>query len=288
MASITGQLSPMYINNVNTRSAYQPYIPVLERFDPRDLEVPKGVFVPLSGAMYFPTVHGMSLPQRRPLGLVQTGGLMSEPMTVDVVPGKLYTVLNTGCDTLRVGDHFMVQFPQPEDTDAQLRASKKPGTRRICNAASFNRMLPLWGGFMAVKKIDPIVPRELMHQLTRDVVTARSSELLYGLAGVYDLVEKTSAAARGVFKDIAEKKAVTKEEVVAAMTADQVDIFRKIVDEFSTMLNCVNFATIGMYHSSTLANPTPSLSQNQVWCNTDGVTEPGLQFHAFIKQFSGV
>ncbi|AVP72203.1 capsid triplex protein 2 [Silurid herpesvirus 1] len=288
MACITGQLSPMYVNNVNMRGAYRPYIPVLEKFDPRELEVPKGVFVPMSGTKYFPTVHGMQPPIHMPIGIVQTGGLMSEPMSIDVIPGKLYTVLNTGRDNLRVGDQFTVQFPEPEDVEAQIRAYKKPGTRRLCNNSAFMRMGPLWGGFMAVKKIDPMVTRELLHKLTRDVTTAGCSELLYGMADLYGTMKTLDKSVDGLFTKLAEGGAATKEEIGAALTSDQVEIIKKLLDGAGIMLNNVNFGTIGMYHSSTLANPSPSNPQSQVWCNNDGVTEPGLQFNAFIKQFSGV
>nr|WNR62149.1 capsid triplex subunit 2 [Acipenser herpesvirus 2] len=293
MTSVTAFLSPLYSNNIASRGAQPAHVPNLTSISVRDTDIPKGVFVPIYGNKYLPTIHGTMPPIRGVMGLTQTGGSLNEPITLEIMGGKMYTVLNTGVEPLRVGDHFTVEYPTAQDVEAQLKVKSSPSARKMCSAKAFARALPLWGGFLAIKKIDPMYCKEILHKLNRDVTLLKSTELLVGLSEIYTHLEDISNGAKRVFTEVYDAlydggQPPDRHIVATSFARTDLELIQKILNSCSQMISAADFNTMGMYMSSTLANPTPTSVHDQVWSTVDGQTETGLTFRAYIKQFAGL
>ena len=153
--SSTRSLKPVraYLNRVTTGSSgaytYKSY-----KLAPNRVGLPGGLFYFTMGPdCYLPTLHCQTSDELKCYKSIAVSIVATSmySMPVLVLPRmRDLDLINTGQETLRMGDYFAVQLPDSRDVEAQKEVVRK---RRLASAYSETVNEEVWGGFLATKKV---------------------------------------------------------------------------------------------------------------------------------------
>lgn len=153
--SSTRSLKPVrtYLNRVTTGSkGLYPY--KCYKLAPNRVGLPSGLFYFTMGSDgYLPTLHCQTAEELKCYKSVAVSIVATSmySMPVLVLP-RMHDLdlINTGEETLKMGDYFTVQLPNSGDVEAQKDVVRK---RRLASAYSETVNEEVWGGFLATKKV---------------------------------------------------------------------------------------------------------------------------------------
>ena len=153
--SSTRSLKPVrtYLNRV-TAGSKGPYPYNSYKLAPNRVGLPSGLFYFTMGPDgYLPTLHCQTAEELKCYKSVAVSIVATSmySMPVLVLPRmRDLDLINTGHETLKMGDYFTVQLPDSCDVKAQKDVVRK---RRLASAYSETVNEEVWGGFLATKKI---------------------------------------------------------------------------------------------------------------------------------------
>lgn len=285
----TVHLAGDYVTKLR-RVEQPPGLDPVREFNVYNATVPTGVFVKYENTKYYPTVHGLteamyhSLNQRTAL-VVHTSGSVSKPANLSFVPGS-YEMLNTGEADLAPGDQFVVVYPGPTEIAAQKKCLNSVRAQTSIGS-EFLTTVPLWGGFLATRKVPNDVLSMLADRTVRDLTTA-SRESLMDLGALLNAAQACQmnrvrhlgaarVAAQGLNAAPAVDLALTRRQVVEE--SPHLAVLARELGHFFRDWACV---TVGECIKSVFANSDITFN------GAGGKSSTGLKFYGILRRIDGL
>lgn len=269
------------------------YIPILDdSVDFMHMCIPRGVFGTMNGGFYSPTVHGETPTSfgSKTVLLFDLGGSLRAPVCGAYLTGQ-YQLINTSKIPLCVGDKFTVEFPSQEDTQAQIDTRENVRTRQSCGG-EYEKMKPLFGGFLSTRRIPGPLLEELSYRIIRDVTDPAVSSVMTALSDINHTLTVDLAAHANVLREYrthvtANQAAPPAANISGLFAGLSLTAIQQILLACSSLLSTVNFSTVGMCISSAFNNPDQKNPHEVVKNNRDGQTSTGMLFNSSVTNFQG-
>lgn len=280
------------LNNLSINKRFD-HIPPMGPIKLGELSVPRGIFCTYDQHGYYPTCHGIT---DRTLGrmiyLTADGGRLRDNIDFIYYPG-VHSIVNTGSEPLRLGDIFTVEIPTPEDSAAQEKCVGVLRTHNSCGGANFDETKPLWGGFLATKKLPTNELAAMEHKLLRDVDLFGNRKGVFTgsvLDMIFAIMELINVdAIRNHLGLLRQQRGtpdgVPLESIHALFSTDGFTTNLKRAMNFAAdIIHSLDDSPFGKYMSSEFATPSAN-GRERVLSASAGQSNTGAAFKAYMHRF---